>query len=375
MISWVEEPEPRKAYSQEEVRAIINAAPTFSAQVDELAKVRHWERPRLPGWSTIPVLDAYLSGDLTAEEAVDQLATRIEQAWVQELKQPAVNPDDTAVDTQSGIMDLWLGVIHAAKKSRWDDETDRGQQDLLHLLETFKNRLDPEITEVLFPKRTENWLYSWTGGKLWSELSLIGMALRESLDDGPHRSDRCTEPDIQAYFNFTAFTARMTVTGVRDVWTYATWAMRDSTESARYIHQVMLDQNGVRLDFQTVLVWLTIAGKQWWEKCRLGPHIPDVRLDVNVHSKKCPWISKDPIRPGTDTTMFAKSRWRWWKGMFGLVAASKGDKWSEGTKQLARKIQASMGALESAEEMPDCDVSEDRLWKSDGLPGLDLNEF
>jgi hypothetical protein len=57
------------------------------------------------------------------------------------------------------------------------------------------------------------------------------------------------------------------------------------------------------------------------------------------------------------------------------VAASKGDKWSEGTKQLARKIQASMGALESAEEMPDCDVSEDRLWKSDGLPGLDLNEF
>jgi hypothetical protein len=95
-----------------------------------------------------------------------------------------VNPDDTVIDTQSGIMDLWFGVIHAAKKSIWDDETDHGQQDLLHLLQTFKNRPDPDITEDLFPKRTGDWLYSWTGGKLWSELSLIGMALRESLDDG-----------------------------------------------------------------------------------------------------------------------------------------------------------------------------------------------
>jgi hypothetical protein len=234
MTSWVEEPEPRRAYSQEEIQAIINTAPTFSAQVDELAKARQWKRPRLAGWSTIPVLDAYLSGNLTAEEAVDQLATPIEQAWAQELKRPAVNPDDTTIDTQSGVMDLWFGVIHAAKKITWDDETDQGQQALLHLLQTFKNRPDPNITEALFPKRADDWLYSWTGGKLWSELSMIGMALRESLGDGPHWSDRCTEPEIQAYLNFTAFTARMTVTGVRDVWTYAMYAMTASTESSTH---------------------------------------------------------------------------------------------------------------------------------------------
>jgi hypothetical protein len=374
MTSWVEEPEPRRAYSQEEIQAIINTAPTFSAQVDELAKARQWKRPRLAGWSTIPVLDAYLSGNLTAEEAVDQLATPIEQAWAQELKRPAVNPDDTTIDTQSGVMDLWFGVIHAAKKITWDDETDQGQQALLHLLQTFKNRPDPNITEALFPKRADDWLYSWTGGKLWSELSMIGMALRESLGDGPHWSDRCTEPEIQAYLNFTAFTARMTVTGVRDVWTYAMYAMAASTESPRHMHQVVLNQNGVRLDFQAVLVWLTIAGKEWWEKCCAGPQIPDVRLNVNVRSKRCPWVSKDPIRPGTDTTMFAKARWRWWKGRFGLAAASKSDKWGEGTKQLARQIQALMADLESGRGTQGCDSSEIRLWGSDGLSSLDLTE-
>jgi hypothetical protein len=375
MISWVEEPEPRRAYSQEEIQSMVNAAPTFGAQVDELAKARQWKRPRLPGWSTIPVLDAYLSGNLTAEEAVDQLATPIEQAWAQELKQPAVSPDNTIIDIQSGVMDLWFGVIHAAKKSTWDDETDQGQQDLLYLLETFKNRRDPDITEDLFPKRAEDWLYDWTGGKLWSELSLLGMALRESLDDGPHWSDRCTAPEIQAYLNYTAFTARMTVTGVREVWTYAMYGMTASTESPQYMHQVMLDQDGVRLDFQAVLVWLMIAGKEWWEKCCSGPRIPDVRLEVNVNSKRCPWTSMDPIRPGTETTMFAKARWRWWKGRFGLVAASRGDKWREGTKRLARKIQALMGDLEGGEEMPNCNLLENRLWESDGLLGLNLSEL
>jgi hypothetical protein len=127
MTSWVIEPEPGRAHSTEEIQAFINAAPTFSAHVDELATARHWKRPRIPGWSTVPILDAYLSRTLGAEEAVDQLATPIEQAWAQELKQPAVNPDDTVIDTQSGIMDLWFGVIHAAKKSIWDDETDHGQ--------------------------------------------------------------------------------------------------------------------------------------------------------------------------------------------------------------------------------------------------------
>jgi hypothetical protein len=286
-----------------------------------------------------------------------------------------VNPDDTVIDTQSGLMDLWFGVIHAAKKSTWDDETDQGQQALLHLLETFKKRPDPDITEDLLPKRADDWLYSWTGGKLWSELSLIGMALTESLGDGPHWSYRCTEPEIQAYLNFTAFKARMTVTSVRDVWTYAMYEMIASTESPRSMHQVMLDQNGVRLDFQAVLVWLMIAGKEWWEKCCSGPHIPDVRLDINIKSKKCPWTSMDPIRPGTDTTMLARARWRWWKGRFGLVAAPKGDKWGEGTKRLARKIQALMGDLEGEKETPDCNLLEGSLWESDGLLGLDLNEL
>jgi hypothetical protein len=83
----------------------------------------------------------------------------------------------------------------------------------------------------------------------------------------------------------------------------------------------------------------------------------------------------DSIRQGTDTTMFAKARWRWWKGRFGLVAASKGDNWSEGTKRLARKIQALMGDLEGGEEMPERNLLEDRLWESDGLLGLSLNEL
>jgi hypothetical protein len=64
---------------------------------------------------------------------------------------------------------------------------------------------------------------------------------------------------------------------------------------------------------------------------------------------------------------------RWWKGRFGLVAASKRDKWSEGTKRLAQRLQELMGDLEGGEEMSDCNLLEDRLWESDGLLGLNLN--
>lgn len=53
---------------------------------------------------------------------------------------------------------------------------------------------------------------------------------------------------------------------------------------------------------------------------------------------------------GYNIEVFAKARWRWWTGRLGLVVASKGDKWSEGSKRLARKIQSLTEDIEMVKE-------------------------
>lgn len=283
------------------------------------------------------------------EAAVDQLATPIEQVWAEELKRSSSSEQsddcDCALDAQSGLMDLWFGVIHAAKKSPWDDESDQSQIQLVRLLEAFKSRPSPAFEEALYSRRDENWLYGWSEGKLWENLSLFGLAIAESRNDGPDRDSGCTGPEVLAFLNVNAFMARMTVTGVREAWDVGMCFMAGSTEGQRD-KQCALDQDGARLDFRVVLVWLIIAGKDLWERCCRGPRVPYVRLDANVHSRKrCPWARN----PGYNTEVFAKARWRWWKGRFGLVAASKGERWSCGTKLRAREIQLVMEHIESDE--------------------------
>lgn len=71
-------------------------------------------------------------------------------------------------------MDLWFGVLHAAKKSPWDwdveGDQNQGHTRLLQLLQAFKDRESPTFEETLYPRRAEDWLYAWSeGGKLWEK--------------------------------------------------------------------------------------------------------------------------------------------------------------------------------------------------------------
>lgn len=341
MICWLDDIEPTARQSLEQIQDIINTKSRFPDQIDALARARGWFRPGLPSWQTIPVLDAYLSDILTADHAVEELAIPVEQAWDTELQRFDTEQEDET-SAESGLIDLWLGVIHAAKKGQWHDRTDQAHQKLLQLLDTFKRRPDPEIAQNIIPRLDDNFLYAYSDGKLWSNLTLFGLATAESRNDGPAYGSGCTVPEVQAHCNINAFMARMTTTGVREMWDIAMCFMAASTEG-RATGFEALDQDKVRIDFRVIYVWLTIAGHEWWGKCCEGIQVPDVPLDINVRSKRCPWSRN----PGYNTKVFAKARWRWWRGRFGLVVGSKGDKWSEGSKQLAQEIQTLMENIES----------------------------
>lgn len=333
-----------KGYSEDQIQDIINATPDFGQQIDAIAEARNWFRPCTPGWSTVPVLNAYLSDALTAEKAVDELATAIEQAWAENLRNPPTKLDDST-DAASGLLDLWFAVILAAKKVHPNDEDDKTHQKLLDLLLAFQSRPDPRTTQELPPRPGDDLVTDFSQGDLWRNLTLISLATAESRNDCPsHYPDRSyTGPEIQAWLNIHAFWAKLTVAGVRDMFDIAMCHMALSTEGGGFFLDAV-DQDGVCIDFRVTLVWLTIAGKEWWDKCCEGPYFVDVPLDVNVNSKRCPWAPKPPMY----TRILSKARWRWCKGRFGLKAASKGEKFSEGSKQLARKIHILMGEIEDS---------------------------
>lgn len=179
-------------------------------------------------------------------------------------------------------------------------------------------------------------------GKLWSFLELFGPSARETWNDSPSSGAGTTEPEIQAWFNLSAFVARLTKTGTEEFWLYAVWEFRDALEASATSRTGdddagVVDSSGVRIDLRTTLVWLKIAGKEMWEACNRGEQMNDIPIDNDSCSKDCPWYGCGELSRG---------QWNYWKSSFGVILVSKSDKWPNGAKKFAAEALRLMESIE-----------------------------
>lgn len=326
----------------DKVLQIIATTPNFPDQIDAIAKATNWFRPGLhgPHWPTARVIDAYLSNNINVDEAVDQLATPIEQAYTAALNGKR---DRSDTSTECGLWDLYYGILHAAKQSPWDPSSSHNQDKLLELVQGLKARPDPISPDhVLSYGLANDWVFQ--DRCLWSNLTLLGPAARETWNDSCGCGAGCTEPEVQAWCNVNAFVARLTKAKVRDFYTYGMWAMRDAVEGGNRGTRSVVDERGVKIEFRIALVWLKVVGREMWERsCEGSAQMEEVEmevpLDVDVRGKKCPWAAAGAL-------MLLRSRWNYWRRRFRLVTVSKNKKWSEGDKHLALEAATLMEGIE-----------------------------
>lgn len=330
------------------VRQIVATIPNFPDQIDAIATVSGWFRPgHGPHWPTGRVIDSYLTESITVQEAVTQLATPIEEAYIAALRGKRDNSDTS---TECGLWDLYYGILHAAKKSHWDSTSSRDQDKLLQLVQALKARPDPISPDhVLSYGLARNWVFS--GRCLWSKLTLLGPSARETWNDSPGCGAGCSEPEVQAWCNVNAFVARLSATDTAHFWNYGIWALRDAVEGGSCGTTGHVDDQGVRIDMRVALVWLRVVGKEMWQRSCDGSalleHEVEVPLDVDVSGKKCPWALDGAPE-------YSWSRWDYWRRRFRLVSVSKNRKWNEATKQLALEAAIFMEQIEKEDDASHC---------------------
>lgn len=330
---------------QAKVLQIIATTSNFSDQIDAIATVQHWcksgwrwdqDTSAHNHWQTDRIFESYISGLMSVRQAVDQLSIPIETAYIAALNgEPVTESGDTAgFDAASGLWDLWWGVFHAARKAPWDLPSNKDQPKLLELIQQIQARPDPISLDTPLPPTLQN-DFVYSDRRLWSNLTLIGPAVRELWDDSPGCGSGVTEPEVKAWLNVNAFAARLTISGIRDFWTYGIWAMRDAVEGRACRTTGAVDVKDDKIAFRVAYVWLKVAGREMWESCCEGSEREEVEvpMDVDVCGKKCPWF-------GNEKPDFLRSRWRYWCGRFELVCLSKNREWSDGSKAMA--LEATM---------------------------------
>ncbi|KAJ7681983.1 hypothetical protein DFH06DRAFT_285073 [Mycena polygramma] len=291
-----------KAEQDKEVDEAIAAHPDNEpAQIDAIAAIRGYFRGDENG---IPskVVHAYMAGDVSLEDAVDQLAEPIEHTYSTgdggrllletelaarverryeddpavalekwgpeedlEALQAAVTDAEDAPTTEGQLWNLWFSLLHVAKKTPWRDAA--AQQRLVALTAALKARPDPPTPVNAAVAKQFNWL----GTEMWASQACFGPSGREMWNDLPGCGAGWHSPEVRAWINVNAFVARLTAQGVRDIRVYGVWALRDTLEDEITIgghHPAdSVDQMAEGM-FETAAVWVRLAGRFIYERLK-----------------------------------------------------------------------------------------------------------
>ena len=350
------------------VQHILNTVENESAQLDAVCEARGWQRIDV---EQRDILDAYLAGTISLEDTAERLAAPIDESytsadagyqyWDMEMTaracRPQCTPDEVtkywgepvamcepdpalqhAVSTEGGLWGLWFGLMHAARKLPWEGEESGQLVKLVRLVQTLKARPNPPLPEGSPPALLNNWV--WGSGALWSDLTLLGPAARESWNDAPGGTMGFTAVEVKAWERQNAYVAHLTAIGTADFLLYGIWAMRDALEGGiarmremRRTPEMKAMQLEVTLGI--IVVWLSISGEEMYRRS-----FETVEAVENVDSGVLDaWRAWGEI---------SNVRWSYWKKRLGKFA--RDEKVSALARSHAARASEEMQQLEDAYE-------------------------
>ncbi|KAI0025923.1 hypothetical protein F4780DRAFT_774767 [Xylariomycetidae sp. FL0641] len=350
-----------------------------SAKIDRIAEQRGWWRGSA---ATTATLRRYLAGDAGLGATAEALAAPIDEAYrtanhgralaraaaaaksqrahqppgqgaelwgapEEDAAVPPPAPDADAHPTaEGGLWDLWYGVLHAAKlpPSSSHDHHDR----LLTLVRALQARPDPPLPRPATKALRNDWV--WRSGRLWSELALLGAAVREAANDAPGVAAGWTPPETRAWARFHAFVARLAGDGDdAPAPEFAKGAVFDVAEA---LEEDVRGGDGndppaaVKLaTYLTVAAgWVRHAGGAMWREVeeaegakeeKKDGETEEEEVDVSLRGKKLPFYrSRD----------WSKTRWDFWRRRFEQEAGNQ--ELPEDVRGLAAEAAKRMAELE-----------------------------
>ncbi|EEU43555.1 uncharacterized protein NECHADRAFT_82950 [Fusarium vanettenii 77-13-4] len=291
----------------------------FPAKIDHLAEARRWFT------ADTTIIDKYMSNELSTAETVEILAKPVDEAyssadfgrqwhrqemvargqrkyhgpekalemWGPEEDWPEPETKfDASESTEMLLWDLWYSILHAAKRIPYTN--DSRHEKLVELVRAFKARPNPPPPVPMTIPLKREWI--WESGKLWTDLTVLGISVAEVSNDSPGCGAGWLWPELRAWENVNAFLARLTASHLMTFQSLGLWALKDATErspSARYRRTCPPSDNEI-LSHRVILasLWVTIAGEQVfaeYPKIRDQRDIEVVDRILDLRDDKLPW--------------------------------------------------------------------------------------
>jgi hypothetical protein len=338
------------AQNSAQVEHILATVPNKNDQIDAICEARGWKHVNT---ELRDVLDAYLDGNLSADETLDLLATPIEDSyssadhgyllWETECTARCLRPFFTAEKSlefwgepvamcepdparvpqrrlKSQLRELYFTIIHVSRKQDWN-AGDGHMKALVKLVQDLKARPDPLAPDNATWFSRKHWVCS--NGALWSELCMLPQVATESYRDAPGAGGTMgfTSAEIRAWENENAFFALLTATGIGEFMHFGVPVMHAALEGGiSREHEVMFwmteesEEKWREVTLRVVVVWLEIAGEGMYVRVRFREGTEEEELGEFVAS------GMPSDREGEASAM----RWRFWKRELGKIVRDEG---------------------------------------------------
>ncbi|KAG5815685.1 hypothetical protein H9Q74_003362 [Fusarium xylarioides] len=291
----------------------------FGAKIDRLAEIRNWF------CADTTTANRYMSGEISLLEAVDILATPIDEAYstanagteyfrqerVARIQRKYHSPDkalelwgpeqdwsepenelDHSKNVEMLLWNLWYSILHTAKKIPFTD--DSRQEKLVDLVRALKARPDPpEPVPMTIPLKRD-WV--WQLGTVWSDLIILGASIAEVRNDPCGCGAGWSWPEQQAEQNLNAFYARLTASGVANIHVQGEIRAVDALEKAPtpWYRRVSPPPDREILSHYVTCaaLWTIIAGKEVYARYPLTRDERDIQVVdriLELRDNKLPW--------------------------------------------------------------------------------------
>jgi hypothetical protein len=253
------------------------------------------------------------------------------EQWGDPLPENQVPPEvPDAPSTEGQLWELWYAILHAAKRQSWTDDPRDVHGKLASLVAALRRVPDPQFPANPTKALRNDWI--WGDKTLWSTLSLLGAASRESWNDSPGCGAGYSPAAVQAWANLNAFTARLTRDNIESYSLYAIWAMRDALEED--------EKWAYKMDafVPAASAWIMIWGKPMYD--RTEDMTPSNKNQGNPGQPGDYMIR----RTGNEKAEWSRDRWAFWKERFREISVR--EKVTDETRSISKSTFKRMEEIE-----------------------------
>ncbi|KAF2851044.1 glycoside hydrolase family 76 protein [Plenodomus tracheiphilus IPT5] len=291
------------------IEEVLATVADQAAQIDQIAKIRGWHRPRDDS-AYFPLVQDLMNEKISIDDACVRIFGPIDEK-IAASKLDEVN-----------FLDLWYSIIHSAKRIDFSGIEQRDQlADLVDFVGKFKNHSIPD-----------NDKYDY----IYNSLTDFDLASREAYNDAPVAQNGFLAIEIAVWANLNHFFARITDQGIHDFSMYAIWAMRQALENDLQDDGEATAAQKYAAYVPAASAWIIGAGRTMFIK----------EADLTPTDQK----QGNPARGGElwkGKAEFSKKRWALWKER--LVTISTMEKVTENTRSVAKTSVEQMERSETFE--------------------------